>query len=121
MQPNVRAVVAYISGRSVTKKNVSAVYDYDSGKYVSVAGEVSESRVNVYEYGSNCYVIGNWQKGGNSMLYHYGVGNYIQLAIQGNQFRGYDYNTGSYFQGHVSVSSVSLYDYGDSRYHNYLI
>jgi len=117
MKPNVRTAIAYIVGRSVTAKNTSAVYDYDNAQYVSMNGQISGGRINVYDYGSSCYITGSLP--GN--LYHYGTGNYIQIAIQGNSFSGYDYDTGNYYQGNVSGNSVALYDYEDGRYHNYSV
>lgn len=81
-----------------------------------MTGEVSDSRVNIYDYKSSCYVVGNLPS-----LYHYGTANYIQLTIQGNQFNGYDYHTSSYYQGHVSSNAVTLYDYEDGKYHNYSV
>jgi hypothetical protein len=120
MKPNVRASIAYIAARTLTGRNVSSIYDFENAQYFSITGEVSNVRVNIYDYSSNCFIIGNWT-GKSGQFYHYGNLNYFQVTMTGNQFNGYDYGTMTYFQGTVSGNSVTLYDYEDAKYHNYTV
>lgn len=116
MQAHTRRAIAYIAGRLISSSRASAVYDYSESRYVNFSGDVSFQNVNVYDYDQRCYVSGSL-----GSLYHYGNRSYVQLDVNGTNFRGYDYDTRNNLSGNVSGSAVSLYDYGTSAYFNYSV
>jgi hypothetical protein len=115
MQAELRRAVAYIGGRMISDSTATSVYDYDAGSYFSIDGEVSTTRVNVYDYSRSCYLDGN-----PPSLYDYGQSQFFDLELKGGQkFSGYDYGSSSFFDGEVKGDAVSIYDYGTGNYHDY--
>ena len=120
MKPNVRACVAYVAGRLISKKSASSVYDYSQSKHVSVDGTVQTSNVDVDDYDRGCH-FGGSGNGKSFDLYDYGDSHHVELTVNGRNFEGYDYGSSCHFSGDVSGSDISLYDYGDSSYFNYSV
>ncbi|QKE72669.1 hypothetical protein HPK19_07545 [Arthrobacter citreus] len=119
MKDETRAGIAYISLRLATGTSKNDVYDYNSGRYISINGEVTSQRVNVYDYDVGCFISGN---GNNDKfnLYHYGVNQFIDLKKLGkNKFGGYDYDENNHFECTVSGNSVSVYDYEKGTFFEY--
>lgn len=114
MNPNTRACVAYVAGKTSTGSGSSHVYDYSQSRHVSVSGSVTGRCVSVYDYDRGCHFSGTLPQ-----LYDYGTGAHVSIEMNGNQFTGYDYGAGHHFSGSVSGSSISIYDYGESQYFNY--
>jgi hypothetical protein len=114
MKDHVRAAVAYITGRVISGRNSSAVYDYGASSYRSISGRVDGRGANVYDYDNSAYVGGTFPS-----LYHYGESAYVTVTVKDSSFRGYDYGSSSYFSGRVRGTSVSVYDYDKARYYEY--
>jgi hypothetical protein len=113
---HVRRAVAYIAGRLVSGADSGAVYDYYEGRYVNFSGQVNAQNVNVYDYEQGSFVGGS-----PTSLYHYGDGQFIQLNVNGTQFRGYDFGSGQHFTGNVNARNISIYDYEHGSHFNYSI
>jgi hypothetical protein len=118
---SVRRAVAYIAGRAVSGRRASSAYDFSSGKYTNFSGEVSDSKVAVYDFDAGCHVSGS-RRGDRYSLYHYGISGHIDLSVKPNgTFSGYDYTSAAHFSGKVTGRSISLYDHGSGEYFNYSI
>ena len=116
MNKGTRACVAYITGKAISGRNTSHVYDYERSTYVTISGTVGSS-VSVYDYERGCFVSGS---GGSQMsLYDFGNSGHVTLTISGNQFNGYDFGSNAHFSGSVNGNSVAVYDYQSSTWHNY--
>ena len=111
-----RRAVAYIAGRLISGSNASSVYDYSTGRHTNFSGEVSRSRVSVFDYDRSASVSGS-----PPSLFDYGNGAHIRLTTQGTAFKGFDYGSGDHFSGRVNGRSVSLFDYGASAHYNYTV
>lgn len=123
MKPKVRVGVAYITGCLLGERSsVSSVYDFDNRKYTNMSGEVSESKINVYDFEMSCHITGNG-KNGEYSIYHYGTGKHINITVNKSQktFNGYDHDTGKHFSGDVRNNSISIYDYETSKYYRFSI
>lgn len=120
MKPYVRAAVAYVAGRAISRRGSSSVYDYSASGHRSISGSVTEGGVSVYDHTECCHFSGSGN-GSSYRLYHYGESAHVSLSINGESFSGYDYGTSSHFSWRVSGASVSLYDYSDSRHYSYSV
>jgi hypothetical protein len=121
MTESVRRSIAYIAGRAITGQSASSIYDYTRGKHSNFSGEVSSSRVSVYDFDARCHITGTRSRAKFS-LYHHGVHSHIDLIItKDSNFSGYDYESKSHFSGKVSGLSIQLYDFSLSQYFNYSI
>jgi hypothetical protein len=120
MQANVRAAVAYISGRLISGKSSSDIYDYFQGKHIPISGTVNRGRVQVFDYDDGAHISGNGN-GQSYSLFHYGQNSHISLTISGHNFKGYDYGAGSHFTGNVSGNQVSFFDYSEGTYFSFAI
>src|SRR5262249_9745441 len=118
MNAGTKACVAYITGRTISGRSSSHVYDYSRSTFVNISGNVGRS-VSIYDYERGCHIAGS---GGRHMsLYDYGVSGHVTLNISGNGFTGFDYDTSSHFQGNVNGNAVTLYDYSTGTWHNYTL
>ena len=120
MIPSARSRVAAIVGAKFRQKNISSVYDYDSGQYRNTSVRLSGRRIQGYDYGSSTHFSGS-DRDDNLSFYDYQTGNHVNLKLNGRKFSGFDYHTGQHFSGTISGSSVSLYDYQDGTYHNFSV
>lgn len=50
MRTSTRLTTAYIAARLITGKDAGSVYDYSASRHISISGEVTSSRVNVYNH-----------------------------------------------------------------------
>jgi hypothetical protein len=121
MDAPTRRAVAYIAGRVTSQRAVSAVYDYEAGRYTNFSGNISPSNISVYDFDCRCHISGT-QKNGHLSLYHHGSAGHIDLNLRpGGSFSGYDYASSSHFSGTVKGTNISLYDYSSGKYFNYSI
>jgi hypothetical protein len=121
MNEETRRAIAYVAGRIQTGKKSSSVYDYSAGKYSNFSGDISETRVAVFDFDAGAHISGTGRSGQYS-LFHYGASGHISLKIEsGGRFSGFDYSSSSHFSGTVSGQNVTLYDYGSGNYFNYSI
>lgn len=116
MKVGLRRGIAYLAQRVISEKDLSAIYDYDSGSYYQFSGDVSRARVNIYDYDRSCFLGGD-----PPSLYDYGEGNFFEFKIEGNRVNGYDYESGSFFEATVSDRNVSVYDYEVGAFFNYSV
>lgn len=114
MKTELRRGVAYIAQRVVRGSDASAIYDYESGAYYQFSGDVSATKVNVYDYSRGCFLGGDIPS-----LYDYGEGAFFEFKVDGNRINGYDYESGSFFEATVSGQSISVYDYDVGAFFNY--
>lgn len=115
MTPETRRAVAFIAGQLVSGKKRN-IYDYDSGAYGRLSGEVSPQQIRVYDHDTRAHVTGDGQR-----VYHYGNRAFILLDVTGKIFKGYDYASSSHFMGNVRQNNVTLYDYQASKYFQFLL
>ena len=120
VQPEVRACVAYIAGRLISKAEHATIYDYSRVQFVSINGAVGEQAVDVYDFSRGCSIRGNFT-GSKYSLYHYGKGHFVDLAVQGNAFRGYDFGSGFYFHGNMAGPRVNLCDMQTKSWFDYAL
>ncbi|KAA6457532.1 hypothetical protein DYQ86_22135 [Acidobacteria bacterium AB60] len=118
MSPGVRAMVAYVASRLITGAEPSSVYDLSAGRHRSMAGTVTSTSVNVYDYSENCQMTGHMSHGAYR-LFHQGEGVHVLLEIDGESFRGYEQNAGRYFGGVVRGARISIRDASDLRTYAY--
>jgi hypothetical protein len=121
MDSQTRRVIAYIAARIFTGKTTGYIFDYSTGSYANMSGQVSDSRVNIFDYSVSNYISGN--SSGNSFnLFNYHTSSYVQLKMDGNKFNGFDYSSSNYYSGTVSDNgAVSFFDYGTGQYYNYKV
>jgi len=120
MNPNSRAVIAYIAGRLVTGFHSNSVFDYSQSKYLQITGTVAAGIVQVFDYEDQANISGSGN-GTNFSLFHYGEGSHITLNILRPNFKGFDYGTGSHFQGSVQGRIIQLFDFSTGEYYQYQI
>ena len=101
-----RAMI-YIAGRLLLGINSAEVYDYNSGLYYKFSGDVTPTKISIYDYEQRCHISGSAKEGIYS-LYHYGHKKPISLEITADSFHGYDYDSAKYFSGAVSGSSGAV-------------
>ena len=118
MSPGLRAVVAYVASRLITKAESSFIFDFSAGGHRSMGGTVSEACINVYDFSENCQLTGH-MTGGAFQLFHHGDRVHVSLEIIGETFRGYDQIAGRHFSGAVNGARVSLKDDADLRGYTY--
>lgn len=116
MREDLRRGIAYIAGRIVSGQQASAVYDYTASGYFQLSGDVSSSRVNVYDYGRGCHLSGT-----PPSLYDYGTASYFDLKVEGPKVKGYDYASRTYYEATVDGRAISVYDFGEGSFFNYSV
>ena len=114
MTDELRRAIAYLALRRSTGNSASAVYDYAASAYFQFSGEVTATRVNIYDYGRSCHLDGT-----PPSLYDYGTSSYFEFKESGRKFEGYDYATSSFWEATINGRSVSVYDYERSAYFDY--
>lgn len=115
-----RRIVAYILGKVIRDKEISRVFDKTTSSYNMIAGEVSVSRINVYDTEKNELMTGSGDEKGIS-LYDFTTAKFIELKISGETFDGFDYETNKVFYGDVKENMVSIFDFQDSKHHYYVL
>ena len=115
MKPETRAAMALVAicrANSINKGQ--SIYDHDISSYKRISGDITNNKVNLYDYDNSCHISGN-----NGNLYHYGNSSHISIKMDGNKFSGYDYDSSAHYSGTVTNKTASLYDYETSSYYNF--
>ena len=118
MTPGLRAVVAYVACRLISRAESSFIFDFSARGHRSMGGTVSESCINVYDFSENCQLTGHMSEGA-IQLFHFGENVHVSLEIFQESFRGYDHSTGRYLSGVVRGSRISIKDEADLRHYAY--
>ncbi len=127
VKEHTRRAVAYIVGRLITDMHSGAVYDYSAKAHYPFSGEVSASRIEVYDCMARCAVNGGESGGGNYplrefFLYHYGNAKHLSVEMRGNgRFEGFDYDSERHYSGFVNGNLITLFDYEFLMRFNYLL
>jgi hypothetical protein len=116
--PGVRAVIAYVASRLISRAESSFIFDFSARGHRSMGGTVSETSVNVYDFSESCQLTGQMSNG-CFQLFHHGERVHVSIEILGESFSGYDHLTGRHFSGVVNGPKVSINDEGDLRCYAY--
>lgn len=115
-----RRIVAYIIGVVIGEKEIMKVYDKTNSSFNMIAGEVSASKINVFDTEKNEMITGTADDKGIS-LYDYATAKFIDLKISGEKFEGFDYESNKIFYGDLNENTVSIFDFQDSKHHYYIL
>lgn len=115
-----RRIVAYIIGKLVAGKEISRIFDKTTSSYNEINGEVSLTRINVYDTEKNEMMTGSGDGKGVS-LYDFATAKFIDLKIAGEKFDGFDYESKKVFYGELKDNTVSFFDFQDSKHHYYIM
>jgi hypothetical protein len=115
-----RRIVAYIVGKLIRGKEISKIFDQTTSSYNQINGEVSNSRINVYDIEKNELITGSGDGKGIS-LYDFATAKFIDLKIDGGKFDGFDYESKKVFYGEIKENQVSFFDFQDSKHHYYFL
>jgi len=118
VSPGLRAVVAYVASRLISRAESSFLFDFSARGHRSMGGTVSEDCVNVYDYSENCQMTGH-SSNGRFQLFHCGERVHLSLEIAGASFRGFDHSAGLQFSGTVNGPRVSIHDQADLQRYDY--
>lgn len=118
METTCRAYVAYLSGRLVTERDTSAVYDRDRELWVDMEEEQARRPARPYCGDGGCDTPRD-VAGTNYCIVDRNADRHICLALYGRLFEGFDHATGSHFNGFVDDDQVTLYDFGASDFFGY--
>jgi len=115
-----RRIVAYVIGKLIGGKEISRVFDKTTSSYNEIAGEVSITRINVYDTEKNEMITGSGDEKGIS-LYDFATAKFIDLKISGEKFDGFDYESKKVFYGDMKENTISFFDFQDSKHHYYVM
>jgi len=115
-----RRIVAFVIGKLIGGKEISKVFDKTTSSYNEITGEVSITRINVYDTEKNEIVTGSGDEKGIS-LYDFATAKFIDLKIYGETFDGFDYESKKVFYGDMKENTVSFFDFQDSKHHYYIM
>jgi hypothetical protein len=115
-----RRIVAYVIGKLVKGEEISRVFDKTTSSYNQILGEVSNTRINVYDAEKNEMITGSGDGKGIS-LYDFATAKFIDLKIYGDNFDGFDYESKKVFYGDMKENTVSFFDFQDSKHHYYVM
>ncbi len=118
MQQGVRACVAYIAGRLISRLEAATIFDASQSKHLVISGGVNAGLINIHDYARDCLMSGTGE-GASYRLYDHGAAQHLTLVIDGDQFEGYDFGSICHFRGKVDGAKISFYDYGETRSYSY--
>lgn len=118
MKANVRACIAYAAGRIILQKDSCRIFDCTLGKDVGMDGTIEKNRVEICDEGKSCRLDGKGYKNSYE-IYNFVDSHYVELVIDGNQFRGYDFGKFAHFTGEVRGESISLFDHEVKSHFDY--
>ena len=120
MNNDKRRIVAYIIGKLVSGKEIYKIFDRTTSSYNQIMGEVSPTRINVYDTEKNELITGSGDDKGIS-LYDFTSAKFIDLRMEGSKFDGFDYESKKLFYGDYKENTVALFDFQDSKHHYFII
>lgn len=120
MEFHKRRIVAFVVGKLITGKEINKLFDQTNSSYSEIVGDVTDTKINVYEAERNELFTGSGDEKGIS-LYDFTTAKFIDLKIDNDKFDGFDYESKKVFYGEVKDDSVSLFDFQDSKHHYYVM
>jgi hypothetical protein len=115
-----RRIVAFVVGKLISGKEINKLFDQSNSKYAEILGEVTLTKINIYENERNELVTGSGDTKGIS-LYDFTSAKFIDLKIDKEKFDGFDYESKKIFYGEVKDNTISLFDFQDSKHHYYVM
>lgn len=115
-----RRIVAFITGKLISGKEIVKIFDRTNSSYNEITGEVSIARINVYDTEKNDLITGSGDEKGIS-LYDLVTAKFIDLKINGDNFEGFDYESKKIFYGDMKDNTISFFDFQDSKHHYYIM
>jgi hypothetical protein len=106
MRPNTRAMVAFVAGELIVRKNFHRIYDYSSGQILNFSVNITEFDVEVIDLSTKEQLAGG-AFGKHFSLTHYGEQALVELNIAGRNFDG-EHSKGPRFKGFVKDNLVTL-------------
>jgi hypothetical protein len=115
-----RRIVAYIIGKLILDKQINKIFDQTTSSYNEIVGEVTPTRINVYDTERNEMMTGSGDEKGIS-LFDFATSKFIELRLDGDKFDGFDFESKKAFYGDLNESTVSFFDFQDSKHHYYVM
>lgn len=115
-----RRIVAFVVAKLVDNREISKVFDQTASSYNEITGEVTATRINVYDTEKNELITGSCDEKGVS-LYDFTTAKFIDLKIDGNTFDGFDFESKKVFYGDMQGNTISFFDFQDSKHHYYIM
>ena len=115
-----RRIVAYIAGKLISGKEINKLFDRSNSSYAEIVGEVTITKINVYDSERNELITGSGDAKGIS-LYDFTTAKFIDLKIDKEKFDGFDYESKKIFYGELKDNTVSVFDFEDSKHHYYIM
>lgn len=113
-----RRIIAYVAGKLISGKEIDQLFDQSNSSYIVIAGEVTLTKINVYDMERNELITGSGDAKGIS-LYDFATAKFIDLKINKEEFDGFDYESKKVFYGNVKENTISVFDFQDSKHHYY--
>jgi len=98
-----------IAGSLIGPGKAAAVYDHARRRRFAVGGVLTEGEVNVYDFDSGSGIVGRGFEG-VFLLAHVPSRTYVELGIEGTEFRGTLQGSRTRFSGMRVASVVTLFD-----------
>jgi hypothetical protein len=120
VSPGLRACVAYVAGRLITRRETLSVYDAPQGRTIYLTGAVGPAAVRVFDFDQHCFFEGIGAQG-RFRLFHHGERHYVSLVVEGSRFSGFDHGSTCYFRGNLQPTGITLWDQQANGFFNYSV
>lgn len=120
MEAHLRAALAYIAGRLVSRTKACGVYDHSRFRQVIMDGTVKGPMVAIYDHDQLCHISGSGN-GLQYILFHHGKHRPVCLTLEGSGFCGHDYGRSTRFRGSVEGDFISVCEDGTARQFGYTL
>jgi len=109
MNDESRRVIAFISAALINKDDYDSLFDHTNSRSYNFSIELSENGFIAHDFDLDCDVEG---KLNNNVykIYHYGFRNFIDLSIDGFEFKGCDNKSKHKFSGKVVNQTIQFND-----------
>jgi len=114
----VRACMAYIAARLITKRDFIFLFDCQRNVQLKLCGRCHEQKIAVTDHEDKAEITGS-TSGDSITLYHHKECHYIEMNIFQNRFGGYDHGTCCHFSGEVKEDGVFVYDFSETGHFEY--